>query len=74
MPGGEGFYGRLKFMGQKTGLGAYTVKPFVHVRITLHANNRIIKNYELAIIQRWTLTRKNMVSPFKALKFHYSLQ
>ncbi len=35
-------HGRLKFMGQKTGVGVYTEKPFV--RIThIHMDHRIIK-------------------------------
>ncbi len=36
-------HGRLKFTGQRTGVGVYTEKPFV--RIThIHTDHRIIKN------------------------------
>ncbi len=38
-------HGRLKFMGQKMGVGPYTEKPFVHITyIHVHVNHRIIKN------------------------------
>ncbi len=47
-------HGRLKFTGQKTGVGIYTEKPFV--RIThIHTDHRIIKK------RRWALTRENTV-------------
>ncbi len=35
-------HGRLKFMGQKTGVGIYTEKPFVHITHT-HTDHRIKK-------------------------------
>ncbi len=35
-------HGCLKFTGQKTGVGAYTEKPFVRI-MHIHANHRIIK-------------------------------
>ncbi len=53
-------HGRLKFTGQKTGVGVYTEKPFV--RIThIHTNHRIIKKRGWALTRRWALTQENTV-------------
>ncbi len=53
-------HGRLKFTGQKTGVGVYTEKPFV--RIThIHTDHKIIKKRGWALTRRRALTRENTV-------------
>ncbi len=45
-------HGCLKFTGQKTGVGVYTEKPYVHIT-HIHTDHRVIKN------GGWALTREN---------------
>ncbi len=50
-------YERLKFTVQKTGVGVYTEKPFVHIT-HIHTDHKIIKNGGWALTRRWALTRE----------------
>ncbi len=44
----------------KSGVGAYTDKPFVYVT-HIRANHRIVKNWGWELTQRWVPTWENMV-------------
>ncbi len=53
----------LEIHGQKTGVGVYTEKLFVHI----HTDRRIIKQRGWALTRRWALTRENTVHTCKFL-------